>query len=87
MRYYYIQTKEDEALVASVVAYAQTQEVELVPVDIANFDSLAIDKGEHILVSASLEEIKKVLHLASQKALSVGIIPRAEQKEFQSTFG
>ena len=86
MRYYYIQTKEDEALVASVVAYAKTREVELVLVDIANFESLAIEEGEHLLVSASLEEIKKVLHLASQKGLSVGIIPRAEQKEFKSTF-
>jgi len=86
MKHYYLQTNEDEDLVASVVVYAKAQEVELVLVDIASVETLAIEEGEHLLVSASLEEIKKVLHLASEKNFSVGIIPRAEQKEFKSTF-
>ncbi|HIP51397.1 MAG TPA: hypothetical protein EYG94_04835, partial [Campylobacterales bacterium] len=86
MTHYYIYTKEDEALANSAIVYARSKEVELVSIDIDKFEALSVSEGEHVLVSASLEEIKQVLHFASEKGLSVGLIPRAEQKELKSTF-
>jgi uncharacterized hydrophobic protein (TIGR00271 family) len=86
MKYHYIHNKEDEAFTQSVIDYAKEKETELVSVDIEEFEGLSVEEGEHILLTAPLDELKKVLHFASEKGLSVGIVPRAEQKELKSTF-
>ena len=86
MKYYYLYEKEDEALAQSVIEYAKTKEIELVSIDIAKYNALSIKENEHILVTASVDKIKEVMHFVSMKALSLGIIPRAEQKELKSTF-
>ena len=86
MKHYYIYAKEDEALAESVILYAKSKEVALVSINIEKFDSLTINENDHILVTASVDGLKKVMHFASQKSLSLGIIPRDSQKELKSTF-
>ena len=86
MKYYYIYTEEDEALVSSVIEYIKTKEIEVIYVPFKKFETLSVEEGEHLMVSSSLDEIKNILHFASEKMLSVGIIPRAEQKELKNTF-
>jgi uncharacterized hydrophobic protein (TIGR00271 family) len=85
-KYYYLHTKEDEELVKATVLHAKSKKIELVSVEIEDLKTLSVEEGEHLLVSASLEEIKEVLHFAAEKGASVGIVPRAEQKELKSTF-
>ena len=86
MKHYYIYSKEDEKLAASVILYAKSKEIELVSIDIEKFDSLTVNENNHILVTACVDELKKVMHFASQKGLSIGIIARENQKELKSTF-
>ena len=86
MKHYYIHTKEDEEFIQTVISYANEKEIELVSIGIDKFESLSVEEGEHVLVTAPLVELKEVLHFASEKGLSVGIVPRAEQKELKSTF-
>ncbi len=86
MKYYYIHKKEDNDFIASVVAYAKSKGVELLSSDIKKLDALSVEGNEHILVTAPIDELKKVMHFASERGLSLGIIPRAEQKELKSTF-
>ncbi len=86
MKHYYIYTKEDEAFAKSVLDYAKSKEIELVSIEIDKFDSLTVKENEHILVTAPVDELKKVMHFASEKGLSLGIVPKAEQKELKSTF-
>ena len=86
MKYYYLYAKVDEALAHSVIEYAKTKEIELISIDITKYDALHLNGNEHLLVTASVDEIKKVMHFVSTKALTLGIIPRAEQKELKSTF-
>jgi len=86
MNYYYLYDKEDEALVKSVTEYALSKEIALVLVDISKGNTQAFHEGDHVMVTASIDAIKEVMHLASLKGCSLGIIPRAEQKELKSTF-
>jgi len=86
MKHYYIHNKEEEEFTQSVIDYAKEKNIELVSIDINKFESLNTEEGSHILVTAPLHELKKVLHFASQKDLSVGIIPCEKQKELKSTF-
>ena len=86
MKHYYIYTKEDEELASSVIQYAKSKEVELVSIGIEKFNALTVEEGDHILVTACVDELKQVMHFASEKSLSMGIIPRAEQKELKNTF-
>lgn len=86
MKYYYVHTKEFEVLAASSIVYAKNKEIALIPTNIDRLDDLEIREDEHILVSASVDEIKKVMHFASKKSVSLGIIPNTHQKELKSTF-
>jgi uncharacterized hydrophobic protein (TIGR00271 family) len=86
VKHYYIYTKEDEFLADSVKLYAQEKGLELVSIDIEKFESLTLKENEHILVTACVDELKQVMHFAFEKKISMGIIPRAEQKELKNTF-
>jgi uncharacterized hydrophobic protein (TIGR00271 family) len=87
MKHYYIHTKEDEALAKSVIEYAKEKEIALTSLLIDEFNAL-VDESEqaHVLVTASVEEIKKVMHFVAQNGWSMGIVPRDEQKELKNTF-
>ncbi|CAA6819765.1 MAG: Putative integral membrane protein [uncultured Sulfurovum sp.] len=86
MKYYYIYTQAYEALAASVIVYAKHQKIKLIPTNIDKLDDLSIKKDEHIVVSALVDDIKKVMHFASENFLSLGIIPHVDQKELKNTF-
>ena len=86
MEHYYICSEADEAFAESVILYAKSKEIELIVVSMKKFKSLSLKKNEHLLVTASVDELKKVMHFASEKGLSLGIVPKAEQKELKSTF-
>ncbi|CAA6816969.1 MAG: Unknown protein [uncultured Sulfurovum sp.] len=86
MKYYYIYTKEYEELAASVFVYTKSKEVDLTPITIDKLDTLELKEDQHVIVSASIDDIKKVMHFISEKSLSLGIIPDANQKELKSTF-
>ena len=86
MKHYYVYDKEDKELAESVSLYAKSKEVELVSIDLDKFELLTVNEGDHILVTASVDELKKLMHFASEKSLSMGIVPRENQKELKSTF-
>jgi uncharacterized hydrophobic protein (TIGR00271 family) len=87
MKHYYIHTKEDEALAKSVIEYTKEKEIALTSLLIDEFNAF-VDESEqaHVLVTASVEEIKKVMHFVAQNGWSMGIVPRDEQKELKNTF-
>jgi len=87
MKYYYIYTKEDKKLADLVIEHAKEKDVVLTTLLIDEFNAL-VDESEkaHVLVTASVEEIKKVMHFVAQNDWTLGIIPRGNQKELQNTF-
>ena len=86
MRYYYIHTQEDKSLVKTVMAYAKSKEIQLIPIELTHLNSLEVEEGDHILATANVEGLKEVMEFVSSNGLSMGIVPRAEQKELKKTF-
>ncbi|CAA6818048.1 MAG: Unknown protein [uncultured Sulfurovum sp.] len=86
MKYHYIYTKEYESLAALAIVYAKSKKIALVPTAIDKLETLTLKEGEHLLVSACVNDIKKVMDFTSKKSLSLGIIPHGTQKELKSTF-
>ncbi|CAA6827299.1 MAG: Unknown protein [uncultured Sulfurovum sp.] len=86
MKYQYIYTKQHEALAGLAIVYAKSKQIDLVPTNIEKLHELNLKEEVHLLVSGNLEAIKRVMHFASKKSLSVGIIADVTQKELRSTF-
>lgn len=86
MKYYYLYTEEDKALATAVLSYVKSKDCTLNSMSINDLKTLKVDEPIHLIASASLDELKKVMDFASKNELSVGIIPRSEQKELKSTF-
>ena len=86
MKYYYIYSEEDKILAKLVIDYAKSQEVELCSVSIHDFEALSLNEGDHLLATASVNELKGVMEFTSSKGLTLGIVPRENQKELKSTF-
>jgi len=81
---YYIYNQEQSEFVESTKEYLKEQEVTyLLFEDLYTVD---ISQTTHLLVTASLDEIKRVLVLAEKTHLSVGIIATPKQKELMRTF-
>ncbi len=81
---YYIYTAEQQNVLEEAKVYLKEFEVRYISFDA--LDTLDIRYASHLLVTASLEEIKQVLGIAHQNNLAVGIIPSAKQKELMRTF-
>jgi len=81
---YYIYSQEQSELVESAKAYLKDQEVKYLLHE--ELDTVDVAQTSHLLVTASLEEIKRVLVLAEKTHLSVGIIATPKQKELMRTF-
>ncbi len=86
MKHYYIHTQEDESLVKMVMAYTKSKEIQLIPIELTHLSSLEVAEGDHLLATASVEGLKEVMEFVSCNGLSMGIVPRAEQKELRKTF-
>jgi len=87
VKYYYIYTKEDKKLAELVLAYAKEKDVTVTSLLIEEFHAL-VDESEkaHVLVTASVDEIKEVMQFVVNHGWTVGIVPRANQKELKNTF-
>lgn len=87
VKYYYIYTKEDKKLADLVMEHAKEKDVVLTSLLIDEFNAL-VDEEEkaHVLVTASVDEIKKVMHFVAKNAWTMGIVPRGNQKELKNTF-
>jgi len=86
MKYYYLYAEDDKELALKVITYIKSKEIEVEPVDIEKLEELTFEDEAHLLVTASVDGLKRVMHLASQKSLTLGIVARSNQKELKSTF-
>ncbi|HHD75338.1 MAG TPA: TIGR00341 family protein [Campylobacterales bacterium] len=86
MKHYYLHTKEDEALAKSVVEYAKAQELTLTSLLIDELETLDKSQKSHVIVTASVDEIKTVMGFVVEQGWTLGIVPRASQKELKNTF-
>ena len=80
----YIYSEESQAFVEK----NKTLEIwskEVLYVPFSKLDTLDVRQVSHLLVSGWVKEIKKVMHLAYEHHLSLGIIPLPEQKELIRT--
>jgi len=81
---YYIYSPDDVEFVESCKANLAERNVTYLSFD--TLDTLNVNDASHLLVTGCLDEIKTVLSIAHKEQLSVGIIPRPEQKELKRTF-
>ena len=81
---YYIYTETETEFIDKVKAYLETKEVTYLSFDA--LEDLDVRTVHHFLVTGCVEEIKRVLAIAHQNNLPVGIIPTAKQKELMRTF-
>ena len=86
MKHYYIYGKEDKDLASSIIRYAESKEVELVSIELSKFESITVKANEHILVTAGIEDLKRVMHFVSERGLTLGVVPREKQRELKNTF-
>ena len=84
--YHYIYTQSTEAFVTKVMEYLATKELEVKQIEIDKLEGLSLNKGEHLLVTGKVNDIKEVLAYAYEHEVSVGIVPLVEQKELMHTF-
>jgi uncharacterized hydrophobic protein (TIGR00271 family) len=83
-RTYYLYADDHTPFVNEHQAYLEERGVRTIP--FSKIDQFDIDEASHLLVTGTLEEIKELLMLAEHAAVSVGIIPKSEQKELRRTF-
>lgn len=81
---YYIYSPDDIEFVETCKVHLTDSNITYLSFDA--LDSLDLNSASHLLVTGCLDEIKTLLAIAHQNALSVGIIPRPEQKELMRTF-
>ena len=81
---YYIYTENENEFIDKAKAYLEKEEVTYLSFDA--LESLDVREVHHLLVTGSVEEIKRVLAIAHQNNLPVGIIPTSKQKELMRTF-
>ena len=81
---YYIYTENENEFIDKAKAYLENEEVTYLSFDA--LESLDVREVHHLLVTGSVEEIKRVLVIAHQNNLPVGIIPTSKQKELMRTF-
>ena len=79
---YYICNKE--GFIQNVEAYLDTTKVHYLPFEILN--TFNVNRASHLVVTGTLDEIKLVFDFAQKNHISVGIIPKPEQKELIRTF-
>jgi len=83
---YYIYAKAYQKQVDRVLEYAHEHKITLELVDINKLENLVVSWGSHLVVTGMVQDIKRVLEYAIKHDATVGIIPRAEQKELIHTF-
>jgi len=83
---YYIYVKGNEEFVEKVLKnpVAEGKSIELVEMN--KIDELTFHEDDHLMVTAKVSDIKKVMQFAYDKSISLGIIPLSEQKELMATF-
>ncbi|MBT8348592.1 MAG: TIGR00341 family protein [Sulfurovum sp.] len=81
---YYIYSPHDVGFVQTCKVHLTQRSVTYLSLD--DLDTLDANSVSHLLVSGCLDEIKTLLAFAHKHTLSVGIIPRPEQKELMRTF-
>ncbi len=81
---YYIYTENENEFIDKAKAYLEKEEVTYLSFDA--LEHLDVREVHHLLVTGTVEEIKRVLVIAHQNNLPVGIIPTSKQKELIRTF-
>ena len=81
---YYLYADENVEFVEEHCSYLEDRMVTCIP--FSKIEQFDIDQASHLLVTGTLEEIKELLVLAEHAQVSVGIIPKKEQKELRRTF-
>ncbi|RUM74771.1 MAG: hypothetical protein DSZ12_04935, partial [Sulfurovum sp.] len=81
---YYIYTPRDEAFIETVKVYLEDKDIHYLSFD--DLDTLDMTKVSHLVVTGCVDEIKLILAIAHQNDVSVGIVPKPEQKELKRTF-
>ena len=81
---YYIYTSTEVAFIDTAKEYLKEEDINYLSFDdLDNFDS---STASHFLVTGSLDEIKRLLVIAQQNEVTVGIVPTPKQKELMRTF-
>lgn len=81
---YYLYADDHLSFVEEYRDYLEEKGVKAIP--FSKLDQFDISEASHLLVTGTLEEIKELLMLAEYAEVSVGIIPKTEQKELRRTF-
>ena len=81
---YYIYTPRDEAFIETVKVYLEDKDIHYLSFD--DLNTLDMTKASHLVVTGCVDEIKLILAIAHQNDVSVGIVPKPEQKELKRTF-
>ena len=81
---YYIYTENENEFIDKAKAYLEKEEVTYLSFDA--LEHLDVREVHHLIVTGTVEEIKRVLVIAHKNNLPVGIIPTSKQKELIRTF-
>jgi len=81
---YYIYSPDSDDFIKTVKVLLVDEELEYISIEKLN--SINPLERPHLIVTASLDEIKRVLIFADLEGLSVGIVPKENQKELRATF-
>lgn len=81
---YYLYADDHTEFIEQHQEYLDERGVRSIP--FSKMEQFDIDEASHLLVTGTLEEIKTLLMLAEHTGVSVGIIPKADQKELRRTF-
>jgi len=80
---YYIYADEKEAFIEECHPFLEEERIVYLP--FSKLDELNVDEVSHLLVTGCLDEIKMLMEIAYQNAISIGIIATPEQKELKRT--
>ncbi|MDM5271308.1 TIGR00341 family protein [Sulfurovum sp. zt1-1] len=81
---YYLYADENDLFVEEYKEYLDENGVVSLP--FSKLEHFDIGQASHLLVTGTLEEIKEILLLAEHTGVSIGIIPKPEQKQLIKTF-
>ena len=81
---YYIYSPDEVEFIEVCKVHLEDENVTYISFDA--LDSFDVNSASHLLVTGCVDEIKILLAIAHQNALTVGIIPTPKQKELMRTF-
>ena len=83
---YYIYAKSSREFVDEVLEYPVAKNTKLELIELNKLDELTLGEEDHLLVTGTVQDIKRVMSFAYENSVSLGIISMPEQKELRATF-